>query len=241
MTDIIIEFNDNGAQAFPDGISGCFARGKTRAEALEKLPRMLARDRAWTGEGTTEDGPLRVTFEYKSDAAVEDADTRVLFPSERLPMDMAEYTRKKALCIRSARDVAALFESIPQKSRALVKSRKCFYGRIPQTAREMLTHINGALSDYAAAVGIAFEPCDDLVENRIRFFKAFEAEPHFLESRVYTAPDGEQWTRRKVLRRILWHDRIHARALYRRAITFWQKDRIENPFRFSPRRAKEAE
>ena len=30
--------------------------------------------------------------------------------------------------------------------------------------------------------------------------------------------DGELWTETKVLRRFLWHDRIHAKALYRHGL-----------------------
>ncbi len=234
MTEIIFEYNTNGAQVFADDCPGAFARGGTAEKAIEKLPRALGEYRAWTGQGTAaQTSVLHPVLTYKSTAIVEEADTNVLFPSERLPMDMAEYTRKKALVLRSAKDVQALFASIPQKDRALVKSRKCFYGRIPQTSREMLCHINDMFPYYASCIGLTYEPAKDLVEDRMRFFAALESVPHFLDATIFTAPDGELWTRRKVLRRILWHDRIHARAMYRKAITFWQKDRIANPFRFS--------
>ena len=233
MTDVIIEYNDRGVQAFADEYAGAFARGKTEREALEKLPHSIAEDRVWSGRGGCgTDERLLVIERIRSDAFVEDGGTTALFASERLPMDMTEYTQKKALCLKSARDVRTLFDSIPQKDRALVKSRQTFYGRIPQTSREMLRHINDAIVCSAACADVPFAPCDDLVENRIRLFRALEAMPNFLENRVRTADDGELWTRKKLLRRILWHDRIHARAMYRKAITFWQKDRIKNPFRF---------
>lgn len=239
MTDILIEYNANGVQVFADDCPGAFARGETVEKAIEKLPRAIGEYRAWTGQGTAaQTSELHPVFQYKSTAAVEEAETNMLFPSERVPMDMAEYTRKKALVLRSAKDVMTLFASIPQKDRALVKSRKCFYGRIPQTSREMLHHIHDVLPYYASCIGITYEPAKDLVEDRMRFFAALESIPKFLDATLFTAPDGELWTRKKVLRRILWHDRIHARAMYRRAITFWQKDRIANPFRFSEKEKK---
>ena len=55
--------------------------------------------------------------------------------------------------------------------------------------------------------------------------------PDFLDCRVYTAPDGETWTIRKSLRRFLWHDRIHAKAMWRTASALWGSS-IENPFFF---------
>ena len=48
---------------------------------------------------------------------------------------------------------------------------------------------------------------------------------------IHTAPDGEAWTPRKLMRRYLWHDRIHARALFRRTQTLWGSQ-IPDPFRF---------
>ena len=48
---------------------------------------------------------------------------------------------------------------------------------------------------------------------------------------VCTAPDGERWTLRKLLRRFLWHDRIHARAMWRMAAPLWGSA-VADPFGF---------
>lgn len=37
---------------------------------------------------------------------------------------------------------------------------------------------------------------------------------------------------RKVLRRFIWHDRIHAKAMYRMATKVFGAESIENPFCF---------
>ncbi len=58
-----------------------------------------------------------------------------------------------------------------------------------------------------------------------------ETLPDFLSEKVYIAPDGESWTMRKVLRRFLWHDRIHAKAMWRTAVVLWGSE-IKNPFYF---------
>ena len=100
----------------------------------------------------------------------------------------------------------------------------------------MADHTNRTLSYYAAGLGISFENDGGLLENRKRLFRAIESTPNFLLPRVHEAADGEFWTLRKLMRRILWHDRIHAHALYRHAVTFWQKDRIANPFGFGSER-----
>ena len=233
--EVIAEYNDNGALLWADAYCGAYSRGKTVAEALEKFPKELSAYARWANGASMPDlseADFVVTHAYRSDLQIEDADSSILFPSERLPMDMTEYTQKKMLCLRSAQDFERLFASIPQKDRALRKSRRTFYGKIPCSAREMTEHTNRALSYYAQGIGLAFENAEGFSENRKRLFRAIEETPNFLLPRVNEAPDGELWTLRKLMRRIVWHDRIHAHALWRCAVSFWQKDRIANPFYF---------
>lgn len=234
--DAILEYNDNGVALWSLAYPGAFARAETAAEAAKKLPAACRRYRLWaklppeTAAGSDE---IRFARKIKTDANLEEGFTDILFPEEKLPMDMAQYTALKTLCLKSARDFEALFSSIPQKDRALVKSRRTLYGKIPVTAREMLGHVAEGQRAWAALFGIDLGDGQGLLADRKRLFAGLEAQPGYLDDRVVTAPDGEQWTLRKLLRRLLWHDAIHGRALYRRAITFWQKERIKNPFGFT--------
>lgn len=232
--EVIAEYNEKGAMLWADAYPGAYSRGETVAKALEKFPKALSEYTAWAHGAplTLAESDFVVTHAYQTSLRVDDADSDVLFPSERLPMDMTEYTQKKLLCIRSAQDFEKLFASIPQKDRSLRKSRRTFYGKIPCSAREMAEHTNNTLAYYAHAIGVPFENEGSLSENRKRLFRAIESTPDFLFPRIHTDTDGELWTLKKLMRRLLWHDRIHAHALYRLAITFWQKERIANPFRF---------
>lgn len=234
--EVIAEYNEKGAMLWADAYPGAYSRAETVAKALEKFPKALSEYAHWAHGAplTLAESDFVVTHAYQTGLRVDDADSDVLFPSERLPMDMTEYTQKKLLCIRSAQDFEKLLASIPQKDRSLRKSRRTFYGKIPCSAREMTEHTNGTLEYYAHAIGVPFENEGSLSENRRRLFRAIESTPDFLSPRIHTDTDGEQWTLKKLMRRVLWHDRIHARALYRRAITFWSRDRIENPFFFEP-------
>ena len=239
--EVIAEYNEKGAMLWADFYPGAYSRGETVAKALEKFPKALSEYAAWAHGAPMPhlaESDFVVTHAYQTSLRVDDADSDVLFPSERLPMDMTEYTQKKQLCIRSAQDFEKLVASIPQKDRALRKSRRTFYGKIPCSAREMAEHTNNTLEYYADALGVPFENEGGLLENRRRLFRAIESTPDFLSPHVFTAKDGELWTLKKLLRRILWHDRIHAHALYRLAITFWQKDRIANPFGFTSDKEK---
>lgn len=67
---------------------------------------------------------------------------------------------------------------------------------------------------------------------RKRGFEALEAKGDFLENVVVAGSYGEDWSLRKVLRRFIWHDRIHAKAMYRMATKVFGAESIENPFYF---------
>lgn len=58
-------------------------------------------------------------------------------------------------------------------------------------------------------------------------------EPDFLTNTVFEGSFGEYRSPRKVLRRFIWHDGIHAKAMYRMAIRTFGKDTIPDVFFFS--------
>lgn len=235
--DAILEYNDRGVTLWSLAYPGAFARGETAVQAAKKLPAACRRYRLWAKLSPETANPgdegIRYARKTKVDTAVEEGFTVALFPEEKLPLDMARYTALKTLCLLSARDFESLYASIPQKDRALLKSRKTVYGKVPVTAREMLEHVMNGQRTWAALFGIELGDDQGLLAARKRLFAGLEAQPGFLVNRVITAENGEQWSLSKLLRRLLWHDAIHGRALYRKAISFWQKERIKNPFGFT--------
>lgn len=71
-----------------------------------------------------------------------------------------------------------------------------------------------------------------ILECRKRGFERLESIPNFLSNFLQEGSYGEMWSVRKVLRRFIWHDRIHAKAMWRMAIKTFEKNEIENVFRF---------
>jgi hypothetical protein len=71
-----------------------------------------------------------------------------------------------------------------------------------------------------------------ILECRRRGLAALEKRSDFLKNSVFKGSYGEYWTLRKVLRRFLWHDRIHAKAMYRMAVRLFGKNEIPNVFAF---------
>ena len=161
-----------------------------------------------------------------------DADSDVIFDSEREPLTKAEYNELKILALRSAMDLERMYDSIPDKKMRIVPERDTFYGKIPSTAEEMYNHCMNITEYYFGEFDVPAENGPDILSFRAKGFEEHEKQENFLENKVFDGSYGEEWSLRKVLRRFIWHDRIHARAMYRRAYeAFWDAE-IDNVFCF---------
>lgn len=226
-----LEYNEKGCMLFSLDCPGAFARGKTREEAARKLPADVAAFCRWAGWNCP-DGGVEITMEsYRPELQVEDADGDILLPGEELPLGMAEYTALRELVLRSARDLDALYVAIPDPDAPLAAERETFYGEYPNTARKMFEHTNRVTSYYVGEMGAEHENIPGCHENRLYGLMELERIAGFPELPIVEGSYGEMWSLRKVMRRFLWHDRIHARALYRRARAAWGGV-IPDPFRF---------
>ncbi len=197
--------------------------------------------------------------EKESDLEILDADSDVLFEEERRSLSMQEYQELKELALRSARDFERLYQAIPDKEKSSLPVRKTFYGQAPRTASEMYEHTKNVNQYYFDEIGVpadnegtilecrrrGFEqlesqaeigvPADNegtILECRRRGFEQLESQADFLDNRVFDGSYGESWTLRKVLRRFIWHDRIHGKAMYRMAVKTFGTDAVPDIFCF---------
>ena len=105
-------------------------------------------------------------------------------------------------------------------------------GKPPRTAEEMYQHTKNVNAYYWGEIGIDADNDGTITENRTRGFDALERMGDPLSGQVFDGSYGEQWSLSKVLRRFIWHDRIHAKAMYRMGIKTFGADQIPNIFRF---------
>lgn len=194
---------------------GTFARGASLSEALAKLPEDLKAWADWTGQGVPEEAEPVIVGEIESGLDVRDADSDALLDAEREPLERAEYERLRNMALRSAEQFLRLYESIPDPDRSANPVRQTFYGAVPRTAREMYEHTKNVNAYYFGELGVEADNDGDIVSCRRRGFEALEKQPDFLKNPVYEGSWEEDWTLRKLLRRFIWHDRLHARALVR--------------------------
>ncbi len=167
----------------------------------------------WANITHPEDLEIKIIKDYNCKLDVCDADSDVIFESEKKPLTMQEYEMLKALCLKSALDFLELYNSIPGKDYSNLPNRKTFYGTVPRTANEMYDHTKNVNDYYFGEICIEADNEGDIYDCRARAFKTLEQTHGFLENKVYDGSYNEQWTLRKMLRRFIWHDRIHAKAM----------------------------
>lgn len=230
----VVEYNEKGYLLHAESFPGAYARGKTLEEAARKIRAEVNSYLQWAGTGIPyAQWAVDIVQEMKSGLDICDADSDVIFDSEKCSLSRQEYAAQKELVIKSAECFYQLYASVPDKNFTSLPPRKTFYGQVPRTAEEMIGHTNQVTSYYAGEIGVAMENHADIRRNRFLALERIEQLPDYLSNRVFDGSYGEQWSLRKVLRRFLWHDRIHAKAMYRMAVSVWGKESIANPFFFS--------
>lgn len=229
------EYNDKGFLIYAENYPGAYVRGNTREVALSKFQREIKEYLSWKYGMLQEEASVWVDIveSRSSTLEIQDADSDVIFAGERKPLTEKEYQELKSLALKSAADFYQLYLSIPDKNSSKLPVRKTFYGTVPRTAEEMYQHTKNVNSYYFGEIGVEIGNEPDIRKCREEGFSLLEEQMDYLENHLYHGSYGETWSLRKVLRRFIWHDRIHAKAMYRMANQTFGKGIAANPFLFS--------
>lgn len=226
------EHNGNDSILYADSFIGAFTRGTSKDLAIQKMPSEIKSYLIWKGDLVPDSFEPEIVQEKRSDLTISDADSDVLFDEERKELSATEYEDLKALALKSARDFLSLYQEIPDKNKSCLPVRATFYGQVPRTAFEMYEHTKNVNDYYFGEIGVAIDHEGNIVECRERGFAVLESQPDFLKNTVHLGSYDEEWSLRKVLRRFIWHDRIHAKAMYRMALKTFGADVVPNIFQF---------
>ncbi len=226
------EHNGNDTLLYAVNLPGAYARGINIETAMEKMVLEVRSYLRWRGDSAPDSISVEIVQDATCDLQICDADSDVLFESEKAPLTMEEYVQLKALVLKSAADFLKLYESIPDKEKSDTPARRTFYGQVPRTAAEMYAHTKKVNAYYFGEIDVDTDNEGSILACRQRGFEALERKPDFLINDVIAGSYGENWTLRKVLRRFLWHDRIHARAMYRMAARNFGKNTVADVFCF---------
>lgn len=230
---LIDEFNENGHLIYIENYTGAFVRGQTLQECLKKIPDEITQYSLWSDIKLPNNEFETEIIQHKlSELQICDADSDIIFNSEKEPLTQKEYEVLKALTLKSAQDFLSLFLSVPDKNVTTLLPRETFYGQRPLTAKEMYLHSKNVNSYYFGEINVCADNEPDIYACRLNGFKELEKKSDFLKNKVISGSYDEQWSIRKLFRRFIWHDRIHAKAMYRMATKLYGST-IKNPFYFN--------
>ena len=227
------EHNGNDTLLYAMDFPGAFTRGADLQTAVDKMPDEIRSYAAWSGISLPEEISVAVAQDVNSSLLISDADSDALFDSEAEPLSESQYQQLKALALKSATDFLTLYRSVPDPEYRPYPPRRTFYGQVPGTAKEMYDHTKSVNSYYFAEIDVEADNIGSILECRRRGFELLEQIPGFLDNKIICGSYDESWSVRKVIRRFIWHDRIHAKAMYRMAAHQFGTAVIENPFHFS--------
>lgn len=228
----IWEHNGDDTLLYAKDYVGAFTRGENLDVALKKMQNEIIAYSSWLGNDLQEDIETVIVQEKDSELEIKDADSDVIFKAEEAALTMSEYITLRDLALKSASDFLKLYEMVPDKQKSVLPVRKTFYGQVPRTAEEMYVHTTSVNSYYFAEIGIDADNEGSIYECRKRGFEQLENTTDFLNGRLQEGSYGEMWSVRKVLRRFIWHDRIHAKAMWKMVKKTFGENAVENIFGF---------
>lgn len=226
------EHNGQDSLIYAVELPGAYTRGSSKEQAQQKMAAEVQSYLRWKGDTAAETVEVTVVQEAISNLQIRDADSDVLFASEKAPLTREEYEALKALALKSAADFEQLYATVPDKDKAYAAARRTFYGEVPRTAEEMYRHTKSVNAYYFGEIDVPADNEGTILSCRERGFAALERIPGFLENPVILGSYGEEWSLRKLLRRFIWYDRIHAKAMYRMAVGLFGRENIPNIFCF---------
>ena len=102
-------------------------------------------------------------------------------------------------------------------------------GKMP---REMYLHTKNVNAYYFTEICVDADNEGAIEDCRARGFSLLETQPDFLAKPAAVGSYGEEWSLRKLFRRFIWHDRIHAKAMHRMGKAIFGEDAIPDVFYF---------
>lgn len=178
-------------------IPGWYARGNTEAGALAGVPE------AWRVEtGRDASGPVRVVERWRGVPSAADPDfiVNATFADDRRPLDAGEIASGIPRLVETHR---LLLDFVADRD-------------VSEETSGIVRHVATAEQWYLRNIELVpdGDPPDDPL-NRFTWVRAFSLRmlPSLAGREIVTDCAGEGWTPRKVLRRMIWHERDHTRQI----------------------------
>ncbi len=233
---LAFETNGKGYIGYIVELPGAYIRGRTEAEALAKINLEVGSYLKWLKIKPVRDYEIKIVQTHESSLMVEDADNEILLDADKTRLSGHEFNTLTTLVNFSGETFDQLYADSKLKNWVdEARIRKTFYGENPSTIREIFDHVKGCQYYYLSRMRLASKTGDDFMTIRRFCLKKLKALYRKQNNTLIIEMDNELWTLKKALRRFIWHDRIHGKAITR--ILEKQKrsgliDDYNNPFHF---------
>ena len=109
------EHNGNDTLLYSVDNVGAYSRGESLDVAISKIKTEIEAYSLWKNQNFEDNFEIEIVQEKNSNLQICDADSDILFDSEKAPLTQEEYEELKALVLKSANDFYSLYSSIPDK------------------------------------------------------------------------------------------------------------------------------
>ncbi|SYZ72320.1 conserved hypothetical protein [Candidatus Zixiibacteriota bacterium] len=201
-------------------LPGCYARGATREEAVERAPaavsELLKRSKG-AGYPVPDDSTppeIEISEEYRSFKCPPDYIVNAFFEDDKRPLTDADIAYAFPVLNLNRETLLAAVSSLPDST--LYRE---IPGEVQKNVAGILRHIGTAEWWYWDRLKLAFpreERPPELFEllEKVRNFTMKQL-PGLTGSRQSAVCSEEQWSPRKLLRRAIWHEHVHTRQIIR--------------------------
>jgi len=199
---------------------GCYSRATTREEAIKAIPNTVEELFARLSKlGLVEfeiSPPFEIVIaeEFRSFNSSPDYLVNAFFENDRIPLSEKDIEYARSLLGLNRHELLSIISELP----AAILDRQ-IAGEVQQNIRGIVRHIATAEWWYWDRFSMAFprsERPDDLFEllEKIRNY-TLQRLPELIGSTQTEVRSGEEWSPRKLLRRAIWHERVHTLQIVR--------------------------
>ena len=215
---VALETNGKGFMGFIVELPGAFVRGPDESSALSKIQGEASSFLRWLRVDDNVIMLSQVVQRHSCKLMVEDGDCEILVDSDKSFVSHMEWTQLMDLVKYSGETFNTLFEHSQLKDWVdEARVRQTFYGANRTTVKEIFDHVKRTQYYYLSRAGLrtTYDESEGLLAIRDDGLQAlnklFDKQGN---SEVYVK-ESEYWTLKKLMRRFIWHDRIHAKAIVR--------------------------
>ncbi len=214
------DMEPNNWVAWAFELPGCYARGPTRDEAVAQAPFAVReliqrlRKAGWTGQGYDNISESSVAEEFRAYPFGEDYLVNAFFENDRIPLINDDIEYADLLLGLNRGELLEIMQGMSQE-----EMERPIEGEVQGNIYGIIRHIGTAEWWYWDRLDMAFHRAERPIEledllRKVRRFTLDMLRTMLFDTRT-AVKQGERWSARKLLRRTVWHERVHTLQIRR--------------------------